>query len=244
MTIPSKLFLYDSDPRKNLEILADFRFSNAPASTKCLTEAAYKKVPRTNVSVGALREMTIVASAFTVFAAPFALYIAKSAECYGLVWDGEFTKSSECWKEQTGAFGKQVNTMRYLYFISVVAAIGTTIYGGAQWFFQDRNQNERFLMLDKVYTAAANSLVDQYGAAKNEEKKEILKTARKIADNCELINISLCNVARISSPQSQILTEKLSRAAASILNREELAEKRTPSPLLSGTISSEKRKGG
>src|SRR5690349_18753916 len=97
MTVNLKQFLCENDPQKNLEILADFSFSDA-SGTKCLTEKAYKKVPWTNHSNGsALREFSLLAAGFTAFAAPFYIYLTKSAECYGYLFNLDWTQAKKCW---------------------------------------------------------------------------------------------------------------------------------------------------
>lgn len=241
MTVNVKPFLYENDPNKNLKILADFSFSDT-SGTKCLTEKAYKKVPWTNHSNGsALREFSLLAAGFTAFAAPFYIYLTKSAECYGHQFNLDWTQAKKCWSDQSAAFGSQVATLTYFKFLSLTTVAGMAAYGGSRWYFQDRSQEARFQMLHREYTAAAQSLIDQYNGAKKDQNPaadslknrnqskggelgHIVETAKKLSQNCELIYSSLREVARLSDSQAKLLVGKISNASLAILDREEPAE--------------------
>ncbi len=241
MTVNIKSFLYENDPNKNLEILADFSFSDT-SGTKCLTEKAYKKVPWTNHSNGsALREFSLLAAGFAAFAAPFCLYLTKSAECYGHLFNLDWMKASKCWEEQSATFGSQVATLNYLKFLSLTTIAGMAAYAGSRWYFQDRSQEARFQMLHREYTAMAQSLIDQYNGAKKDQNPvadslknrsqskggglgHVIETARKLSQNGELICSSICEVARLSDSQAKLLVGKISNASLAILDREEPAE--------------------
>jgi hypothetical protein len=222
MVITAELFLYENDPYKNLESLANFDFSDT-SGTKCTTENAYKKVPWINLSTDNVREISLAATGFTAFAAPLYLYLAKTYECYRHIFNLEWTKSGECWRDRTTAFSAQLHSIQYLSFVSKVLIGGIAAYVGARWYFQDKAQAERFQMLDKAYSAAAQSLTDHYGVAKKQDKPAIVEIARRLSQNCELIRISLCEAVRLSPIQAKLLTEKISRAALRILDFEKLA---------------------
>lgn len=226
MTISSN-FLCENDPRKNLEILASFKPSDT-TGTKCTTEKAYKQLPKTNISPSTLREICLLGTGFTLLSIPFLITGKKVVECFGLFKDLEWSNTSKCAGDLLGNFSKPVNTLQILSFASMVAMGGISAYTGARLFFQDKNQVQRFESLDKEYTAVAKCLIDQYGSAKKKEREAIVETARRISRNGDLIRTSLSQVIRLSVPQANLLTAKITHAAQEVLANEERFASKQP----------------
>ncbi len=228
MTTSSNLFLYENNPQKNLELLANFNASNP---NNCTTESVYKKAPKSKISGSKLREFSCVAAGFTALTIPFLFIAWKASQCGSLLWRGKPGEAYNCAEKVLDALASPVNIMTYISLLSGVAVLGTGAYAAARWRFQDKTQRERFESLDREYSQAAATLENQYRTAGKQEKEKILETALKISDNAKLIYAALREAAKISQPQANLLTAKIARAAESIILQEERNQKQAKEAL-------------
>jgi len=218
MAIPSS-FLLENNPRQNIDMLASIRPSDT-SGTKCTTQRAYAFVPKTNLKPSTLREISLVSSSLVVFSAPFLFTVRKAVTCSGLLVNTGFKEAKECAGKLVQAFADPVNAMAYLCFVSAVAIAGTATYAGARYYFQDSNQEKRFEALNKEYSATAEFLVKEYGSARKVEREALVEAAQKLIRNGELIRSSLSTVARLTEPQVNLLTAKITHAAKEVLRLE------------------------
>lgn len=218
-------FICETDPKKNLETFANFDLEDI-SSTRCMTEKAYRLLPKSNISNSTLREISLVGAGFTLLIGPFYHLATKVYECGAMLFsDGNLTGANECKTKLLAASVDPVTAMAYLCFASAVSLTGIGTYAALRLVCQDKTQGERFALLDKQYLAAANSLLEQYRAARGKEKQGVVQTARQVADRSDLIHASLKQVARLTESQASALTVKISHAAKSILQNEERPRK-------------------
>jgi uncharacterized protein YecT (DUF1311 family) len=228
MTISPNLFLYENNPHKNLELLANFNASNP---NNCTTESVYKKVPKSTISGSKLREISIVTAGFTALTLPFIFIAWKACQCGSLLWRGKAEEAFKCTETILDALGSPVHAMTYVSLLAGVAVLGTGAYAASRWYFQDKTKGERFECLDREYSKAAATLENQYRTAGKQEKEKIRETALKISDNAKLIYAALREAAKISHPQANLLMTKIARAAESIILQEERNQKQAKGAL-------------
>ncbi len=213
MNASLELFLNKSDTAKNLDQLTKFEYS-ANNKTKCMTEEVYKKVPKTSISPGTLREICLVTSLATISSAPFLFTAKKLMDCGLLLYKGDFNTAQQQWEGLSDVFNKPSLPMTFLCFASMLALGGVGMYAGARYFFQDHKQEERFLLLDTQYSKIAHYLETQI-----DDKKEAATLAQKLLQNQSLIRSALIREAKLSEPQADILIGKIAIAASRTLER-------------------------
>ena len=224
----NQLFIYENNPAKNLEILANFNLSDI-ASTRCMTETVYRKLPKWDVSHSTMREISLLGAGATFLTGPFGFLLAKVYECGGMLLSDP-SKAKSCSEKLLENMTKAVPIMTYLCFASAVTLAGIGTYAALRSIFRDESQGERFELLDKEYLAAAHSLLEQYRIAG--KKEGVVQIARQLADKSELIHANLKLRARLTEAQTTALTVKISHSAKSILQSENHDQPTAPKPVL------------
>jgi len=144
----------------------------------------------------------------------------KVHECASLYFDLKFTEASECKAKIAESLLDPVNNMTYLCFISGTLLLGMGTYVALSWAFQDKNQGARFEELDSAYGDAAKSLASQYyGAKTTGEREKAVKTAQNLVDRKDFLRASLREVAKLTEPQADLLTAKLTSTANAVLRQ-------------------------
>lgn len=231
----SQIFLHDNDPQNNLNILAGCSPSDT-ASTRCMTQKVFQDLlPKRTISPETLREISLLGSGALLLSTP-CLYLAKKVyDCGNLFFSNGPSKALQCKNEISNLLSDPILVMNMLCFGSIVSLAGIGIYAGMRWYFQDHLQEERFTLLDREYSNAAEHLRTQYSSAKASEKDKIVKLAKNLFDRKEWISASLEQAARLTAPQAALLTAKICHTAQTILSAEQRSipkppvQKKTPS---------------
>jgi len=212
----SRNYLIENDPRTNLRILAEFQPSDT-AGTKCTTEKAYLKVPKTNISPSTLREIALITGGMTFLTLPYILTAGKLAECGSKLFQGQLMETYTCLGELMGQVAPKIQLANLLTLGSMVAFASLGAYSLARRCLQDKAKGERFEMLNREYSAAADTLLKQSVSQNRNERTEAIQMAKSLLDNQELIGLSLLQTARLTKPQADLLAAKIANAARQTL---------------------------
>lgn len=148
-------FLSTFDHRSNLDLLSHFTLSDT-ASTKAMTQEVYQKLPRFSISKETQQEIGFVATAFALLTPPVLLLASKAYQC-------SFTflhTDPACQGSLNDAITHPAHIMAYLCFASLTILLGASCYSACRFALQDQEQQERFELLDQLYSQAAQTLLD------------------------------------------------------------------------------------
>ncbi len=208
-------FLIESDPQKNIRMLADFSLLDV-SGTLCLTQMVHQKLPKTDIPIDTQREICLLGTGAVLLSVPFYLLAQKVYQCA----TKNLSETFQCKDGLAQAIGNPANIMSYFCFASLTALAGAGTYAILRRCLEDSAKQERFDLLDKEYTAAAAYLIRQHKTSRGQERGDLAMIAGKLADKTELIRASLRQVARLTEPQTNLLIAKLSFAARSVLLEE------------------------
>lgn len=216
-------YLEPGKPNENLERLANAKFSTAPA-TACMTRETFQKVPRYKPTPQKIRNWSYGFGFFTTLSGLSTRAFGEMVLCASQEnWQTDFFRvSSRCFVHGMSKMADPHHKKWTFYNVSWSVVVGIAVYVAGRIFLKDYRESKRFTLLDKEYSAVAETLTRNYETAKKEKNSEsVLNSqykAEKLQANLPIIKAHLLQAARLGPEKIDPLVQKLSLAAHRVLN--------------------------
>ncbi len=220
-------YLEPGKPNENLERLANAQFSTAPA-TVCMTRETFQKVPRYKPTPQKIRNWSYGFGLFTTLSglstrAFGEMILFASQENWQPNWQADFFRISlRSFVHGMQKMTDPIHKKWTFYNVSWSVVVGIAAYVAGRIFLKDYRESKRFTLLDKEYSAVAETLIRNYETAKKEKNSEsVLNSqykAEKLQANLPIIMLHLLQTARLGPEKILPLVQKLSLAAHRVLN--------------------------
>jgi|GEM_PF-6546011 len=217
-------YLEPGKPNENLERLANAQFSTAPA-TACMTRETFQKVPRYKPTPQKIRNWSYGFGFFTTLSGLSTRAFGEMVICAleEMEWQSNFFRaSSRCFVHGMSKMAEPNHRKWTFYNVSGSVVVGIAAYVAGRIFLKDYRESKRFTLLNKEYSAVAETLTRNFETAKKEKNSESLLNsqyeAEKLQANLPIIKTHLMQGARLGPEKIDRLVQKLSLAAHRVLN--------------------------